>query len=175
MNHALHCEDLCAGLNPTLCVIPAEKLLDEMIRHASGNAMVLSEMSCRGGGQFVMDQFAMGQFAMSQYEMGHSGMDRDGTDRIVPNPLRCPVDAQTSRREADHRGDSSPAAIHDVHDCRIRIGNFHPCGVCHPSVDGHLGWIADHVRDRRNDVQNEDSWGFEALFRRLFGAFETIQ
>jgi hypothetical protein len=170
VNHALHCEDLCVGLNPTLCAIPAEKLLGEMIRHASGNAMVQSEMSCRG-----RDQFAMGQFAMSQFVMGHSGMDRVGTDRIAPSPLRCPVDAQTSRREADHPGDSSPAAIHDVHDCRIRILNFHPCGVCRPSGDGHRGWIADHVRDRRNDVQNEDSWGFEALFRRLFGAFETIQ
>ena len=107
--------------------------------------------------------------------MAPSEMARSGIDQIVLSPRRCPVVARACRHEADRPLDSSRDAIHDGRDHRIRIENLHPFGVCCPSVDGHHGLIADRVADRPNDVQNEDSWGFEALFRRLFGAVQLIQ
>ena len=141
-----------------------------MIRCETEDAMPRNAMNWRGTDRSGMDRCGMGQFRMDL-----SGMDRSGVDRIVPSPLRRPVDVPTSRRVTDHQRTASLVAIHDVRDCRIRIENFHPCGACCPSGDDHHDRSVDRVADRRNDVQNEDSWGFEALFRRLFCAFQLIQ
>ena len=127
-----------------------------------------------------MDRCGSGRNASDHFGMGPNGMDRCGMgqvgiDQNVPIPLHRPGVAPVARYEAGQRRDSSRVAIRDVHGCPIRIANFRLCGVFHPSGDGHHGWIVDRVADHRNDVQNEDSWGFEALFRRLSGAFQLIQ
>ena len=136
-----------------------------MIRCETEDAMPRNAMNWRGTERSGMDLSGMDR----------CGMDRCGIDRIVSSLLRRPVDVPASRREADYQRTASLVAIHDVRDCRIRIENFHPCGACCPSGDDHHDRSVDRVADRRNDVQNEDSWGFEALFRRLFCAFQLIQ
>ena len=164
-NHAVHCEGQRANQLPTPDVILTETGQNGMNRHEPENAMD----RC-GSGRNASDHFGMGPNGMDRCGMGQVGIDQN-----VPIPFHRPGVASVARHEAGQGRDSSRVAIRDVHGCPIRIANFRLCGVCHPSGDGHHGWIVDRVADHRNDVQNEDSWGFEALFRRLFGAFETIQ
>ena len=123
----------------------------------------------------AMNRNGLGRHAFDHFGTGRCGTGQVGIDQNAPIPLRRPGVAPVALHEIGQGRDSSHVAIHDVRGCPIQIANFRPYGVCHPWEDGHRGWIGDHVADRRNDVQNEDSWGFEALFRRLFGAFQLIQ
>ena len=163
--HAAHCGDLHASQLPTPDVIQTETGLIGVNRHVLENAMART-----GLGWIALDHFGMGQNGMDRCGTGQVGIDQN-----APIQLRRPGVAPVARHEAGQGQDSSHVAIHDVRGCLFRIANFRLYGVCHPSEDGHYGWIGDHVAVRRTDVQNEDSWGFEALFRRLFGASQLIQ